>query len=103
MAVSLADFSTFLLALVNSNFSFAALFAEVTTPIIGKLADVNDKKIMTILKFLEYRDLIECKVASGGIKIKVLFNYHEGEPWIETADYNKAATQIRDYFRNKKS
>ncbi|WP_458397515.1 hypothetical protein [Anaerotignum sp.] len=76
---------------------------EITNTTIGKLADVNDKEIMTILKFLEYRKLIECKVATGGIKIKVLFNHQEGKTWIETADYNKAATQIRDYFRNKKS
>ena len=76
---------------------------EITNTTIGKLADVNDKEIMNILKFLEQRDLIKCKVTSGGIKIKVLFNYHEGKPWIETVDYNKAATQIRDHFRNKKS
>lgn len=76
---------------------------EITNTTLGKLANVSNKEIDAMIKFFIQLDIVYCNVTSKGIKIKVIFPHCDGEDWIVTEDYNKAATQIRDYFRGKKS
>lgn len=76
---------------------------EITNTTLGKLASVSNKEIDALIKILIQLDIVRCNVASKGLKIKVLFPHCVGEDWIVTDDYNKAATKIRDYFRDKKS
>lgn len=54
------------------------------------------------IALFEKRGILESVIYRGGTKIRVLFPYHEGETWIDTDDYNKAGTMIRDYFRYEK-
>lgn len=64
---------------------------------------MSNKEIDAMIKLFIQLDIVYCNVTSKGVKIKVIFPHCDGEDWIVTADYNRAATQIRDYFRDKKS
>lgn len=75
---------------------------EITNTTLGKLASVSHKEIDAMIKFLMQLDVVRCNVTSKGVKIKVLFPHCDGEDWIAADDYNKAATQIRSHFRDKK-
>lgn len=72
---------------------------EITDITLERLSDVSHKYMDSAIALLEKRGIVESVIYRGGTKIRVLFPYHEGETWIETEDYNKAGTMIRDYFR----
>lgn len=73
---------------------------EITDSTLEKLTDVNHKYMDTALVILERIGAIWTKIERSGTKIKVLVPDNEGEEWINTDDYNKAGTLIRDYFRS---
>lgn len=73
---------------------------EITDSTLGKLTDVNHKYMDTALVILEKIGAIQTKIDRSGTKIKVLITDHKGDGWINTDDYNKAGTMIRDYFRS---
>ncbi|MBQ6886249.1 MAG: hypothetical protein IJN54_01890 [Lachnospiraceae bacterium] len=75
---------------------------ELTDITLERLTDVSHKYMDSAIALFEKRGIVESVIYRGGTKIRVLFPYHEGETWIETEDYNKAGTMIRDYFRYDK-
>lgn len=72
---------------------------EITDNTLEKLTGVNHKYMDTALVIFEKIGVVQTKIYRGGTKIKVLIPYQYGEVWINTEDYNKAGTMIRDYFR----
>lgn len=74
---------------------------EITDRTLEKLTDVSHKYMEAAFVVFENLGVIERNEKSvyGKIKFRVLFGYHDGKPWIETDDYNKAGTMIRDYYR----
>ncbi len=75
---------------------------EITDLTLERLTAVNHKYIDTAVALFDKMGILESRIVSGGTKIKVLFPHNEGENWFGTADYNKAGTMIRDYFRCNK-
>lgn len=73
---------------------------EITDSTLEKLTGVNHKYMDTALVVLERIGAIRTKIERSGTKIKVLVPDHEGEEWVNTDDYNKVGTMIRDYFRS---
>ena len=73
---------------------------EITDSTLEKLTGVNHKYMDTALVILERMEVIRTKIERSGTKIKVLVSDYDGEEWINTDDYNKAGTMIRDYFRS---
>ena len=72
---------------------------EITDLTLERLTGVSHKNMDACIALFERLGIVQSKIFCGGTKIKVLFPYHYGQVWIETADYNKAGTMIRDYFR----
>ena len=72
---------------------------EITDLTLERLTGVSHKNMDACIALFERLGIVQSKIFCGGTKIKVLFPYHHGQVWIETADYNKAGTMIRDYFR----
>lgn len=75
---------------------------EITNLTLERLTDVNHKYMDTAIALFDKMGILESRIVSGGIKIKVLFPHNVGEIWFGTEDYNKAGTKIRDYFRSSK-
>lgn len=75
---------------------------ELTDKTLERLTDVSHKYMDSAIALFEKMGIVESVIYRGGTKIRVLFPYHEGETWIETEDYNKAGTMIRDYFGTNK-
>ena len=75
---------------------------EITNLTLERLTDVNHKYMDTAIALFDKMGILESRIVSGGIKIKVLFPHNGGENWFGTEDYNKAGTKIRDYFRLSK-
>lgn len=74
---------------------------EITDITLERLTGVNHKYMDAAIALFERMGIIQSTIFRGGTKIKVSFSYHDGEKWINTDDYNKAGTMIRDYFRSE--
>ncbi len=74
---------------------------ELTDRALEKLTGINHKYMDAAFVLLEELGLLvrHKKDIYGKIKFKVQFEHFTGDSWIETDDYNKAGTKIRDYFR----
>ena len=75
---------------------------EITDLTLERLTTVGHKNMDAYIALFDRMGIVQSTIFRGGTKIKVLFPYLEGETWIETDDYNKAGTMIRDYFRYEK-
>ena len=75
---------------------------EITDLTLERLTSVSHKYMDTAIALFDKIGILESRIVSGGTKIKVLFPHNVGEVWFGTEDYNKAGTQIRDYFRCSK-
>ena len=64
-----------------------------------KLTNVDHRSVETALTWLEKSGMIKAEVTKNGIKVQPAMDALSGDSWILEADYNKAATKIRDYFR----
>lgn len=73
---------------------------ELTGLAIEKMVDVNHKYVLPAIKILEQLNIVSTKLCpDGSTNIKVFFAHHDGAAWIEEADYNKASTMIKTYFK----
>lgn len=75
---------------------------EVTDITLERLTGVSHKFMDSAIALFETLGIVDSIIFRGGTKLKVLFPYNAGDIWIDTDDYNKAGTMIRDYFRIEK-
>lgn len=75
---------------------------EITDLTLERLTEVGHKNMDAYIALFDRMGIVESNIFRGGTKFKVIFPYRQGETWIETEDYNKAGTMIRDYFRYDK-
>ena len=67
---------------------------------LSKLADIDRRKIDTLLRWFQQEGLIKlCVEPNCNMIIEILFNEYPGDIWLQSNKYNEICTGIRDYFR----